>query len=177
MCSGTSVWSVESCQDWAAGWSTWPFIEPGRDVMGSQTSILWLATPFWADPNPQKPITWEFSTSQGTYLIRLPTGHFGTFLVFCQVFKQCGGKWVTQFTYLILTTVLWGGIYNCQHRIQKARLREVKQVARGHTESQSRVLDLNSKGIAFVIQVLKHIRGVNPGSNQPLSSVYFTSWL
>ena len=63
MCSGTSVWWVESCQDWAAGWSTWPFIGPGRDVLGSQTNILWLATPRWVDPNPQKPITWEFSTS------------------------------------------------------------------------------------------------------------------
>lgn len=56
--------------------------------------------------------------------------------------------------------------------MQKVRLREVKQVARGHTESQSHVLDLNSKGLVFVIQVLKHIRGVNPGSNQPLSSEF-----
>ena len=56
--------------------------------------------------------------------------------------------------------------------MQKVRLREVKQVARGHTESQSHVLDLNSKGLVFVIQVLKHIRGVNPGSNQ----VSLTAW-
>ena len=56
--------------------------------------------------------------------------------------------------------------------MQKVRLREVKHVARGHTESQSHVLDLNSKGLVFVIQVLKHIRGVNPGSNQPLSSEF-----
>ena len=86
---------------------------------------------------PQKPVTWEFSTSQGTYLFRSPRGTSGCFFtVICQVFKL-QGKQFTQFTHLILTTVICGGIYNCQHMMQKVRLREFKQFACDHTQSQS----------------------------------------
>ena len=71
MCSGTSASWAKSFQDCAAGWSTWPFIELGTDVLQSQTKFLWLATLCWVDPSLRN------QSPGNSRLLRVPTwlGH------------------------------------------------------------------------------------------------------
>ena len=43
---------------------------------------------------PKKPVTWEFSSSQGTYLIRSPRGTSGCFLQSFARYSNCTGETV-----------------------------------------------------------------------------------
>ena len=85
MCSGTSASWAKSFQGCAAGWSTWPFIELGTDVLQSQTNFLWLATLCWVDPSLRN------QSPGNSQLLRVPTclGHPEALLdVFLQSFAR-----------------------------------------------------------------------------------------
>ena len=94
MCSGTSASWAKSFQDWDTGRSSWPFIEPGMDVLQSQTSFLWLATPCWVDPSLRNQSPRNFQPLRVSTWLGHPEALLDVFLQSFARYSSCAGKMV-----------------------------------------------------------------------------------